>query len=377
MASLRRKDGSPYWFACFTLPNGKQTQRSTKEINQRKALAIALEYERATRVARTERQARKVIDAVYEIIRGEKLERSAAGPFLRQWVADRAHETAPSTHVRYRNTIEQFIVALGSKAEADIREISQRDVLAFRNELAKRVTTSTANLAVKIVRMALRHAMNLNLVDSNVAVGIRPANDGTRGASRRAFSLPEMKRLLAKAHGEWRGMILFGFYAAGQRLMDVATLTWQNVDLERGEISFVTRKTGRRQIIPLAAPLQKYLLSLPAGDDPRAPIFPNAAAVTRSGTLSNQFYEILSDTGLVPARTHQKAASGRSARRAFNELGFHSLRHTATSIMKNAGISSAIVEDIVGHDSSTISAHYTHIDDDAKRHAIKAMPDLE
>ena len=106
-------------------------------------------------------------------------------------------------------------------------------------------------------------------------------------------------------------------------------------------------------------------------------IFPNAAAVTRSGTLSNQFYEILADAGLVPTRTHQKAASGRSARRAFNELGFHSLRHTATSVMKNAGISSAIVEDIVGHDSSAISAHYTHIDDDAKRRAITAMPDLE
>jgi integrase len=377
MASLRRKDGSPYWFACFTLPNGKQTQRSTKEVNQRKALAIAHEFERATRIARTERQARRVIDSLYEIIRGEKLERSAVGPFLQQWVVDKSHETASATHARYKKAIEQFIAVLGPKAEIDIREISQRDVLAFRNALTKRVTTSTANLAVKIVRMALRHAMNLNLVDSNVAVGIRPAKDGTRGASRRAFTLSEMKRLLAKAKGEWRGMILFGFYAAGQRLMDVATITWQNIDLERGEISFVTRKTGRRQIIPLAPPLEKYLSSLPSVDKPKTPIFPKAAAITRSGTLSNQFYEILSDAGLVPVRTHQKARNGRAAKRAFNELGFHSLRHTATSVMKNAGISSAIVEDIVGHDSSAVSAHYTHIDEEAKRTAITAMPNLE
>lgn len=377
MASIRRKDGSPYWYACFTLPTGRQTQRSTKEINQRKAIAIAGEFERATRIARTERQARNVIDSVYEIIRGEKLERSAVSPFLHQWVADKFHETAPATHARYKNAIEQFVAALGPKAEMDIREISQRDVLAFRNALSKRVTTSTANLAVKIVRMALRHAMNLNLVDSNVAVGIRPARDGTRSATRRAFTLPEMNRLLAKAEGEWRGMILFGFYAAGQRLMDVATLTWQNIDLDRGEISFVTRKTGRRQIIPLATPLQKYLLSLPGADDPKAPIFPKVSAVSRSGTLSNQFYEILSDAGLVPVRTHQKTGSGRSKKRAFNELGFHSLRHTATSVMKNAGISSAIVEDIVGHDSSAMSALYTHIDDEAKRRAITAMPDLE
>src|SRR4051794_18071023 len=120
MASLRRKDGSPYWFACFTLPNGKQTQRSTKEVNQRKALAIAHEFGRATRIARTERQARRVIDTLYEIIRGEKLEHSAVGAFLQQWVVDKSHETASATHARYKKAIEQFIAVLGPKAEIDI-----------------------------------------------------------------------------------------------------------------------------------------------------------------------------------------------------------------------------------------------------------------
>ena len=44
--------------------------------------------------------------------------------------------------------------------------------------------------------------------------------------------------------------------------------------------------------------------------------------------------------------------------------------------MKNAGISPAIVQDIIGHDSPAVSAHYTHIEESAKRKAIGAMPDL-
>jgi hypothetical protein len=33
-----------------------------------------------------------------------------------------------------------------------------------------------------------------------------------------------------------------------------------------------------------------------------------------------------------------------------------------------------VVMDIVGHDSGAVSAHYTHIDEDAKRAAIARMP---
>jgi integrase len=171
-------------------------------------------------------------------------------------------------------------------------------------------------------------------------------------------------------------IILFGLYT-GQRLGDIASLTWQNIDLTRAELGLVTRKTKRRVIVPLAAPLEKFLSEVPAGDDPTQPIFPKAAATAkRTGTLSNQFYEIMTDAGLARPRNHVSIGKGRSNRRTFNELSFHSLRHTATSLMKDAGISPAIVQDIIGHESPAISAHYTHIGEPAKRQAIAAMPDV-
>jgi integrase len=93
-------------------------------------------------------------------------------------------------------------------------------------------------------------------------------------SARRAITLPEIKRIL-KACGEdaeWRGLVLFGLYL-GQRLGDLAKLTWRAVNFESGEIAFTTRKTGRRIVLPLVQPLSDYLASLPASDNPNAFIF--------------------------------------------------------------------------------------------------------
>jgi integrase len=69
------------------------------------------------------------------------------------------------------------------------------------------------------------------------------------------------------------------------------------------------------------------------------------------------------DAGMMPAKKW----------RHISEISFHALRHTTTSLMKNAGISPAVVQDIIGHDSEAISAHYTHIDDAAKRSALQKL----
>src|SRR6185503_13130581 len=113
---------------------------------------------------------------------------------------------------------------------------------------------------------------------------------------RRPFTIPELKRILNAANEEWRGMILTGLYT-GLRLGDIAVLTWANVDLQQRELIVSTQKTGRRQILPLATPLLRHLETLPAGDNPTAPLFPSSyeckARNPHGGPLSNQFYGIL------------------------------------------------------------------------------------
>jgi integrase len=176
-------------------------------------------------------------------------------------------------------------------------------------------------------------------------------------------------------------MILAGLYT-GQRLKDLAGLTWNNVDLERNEIRLTTSKTKRRQFIPIAAPFRAYLDELAVGDDPKAPLFPDlypfAVKDGGSARLSDQFYEILVTANLVKERPpkDKSTGKGRDGARTKTEISFHSLRHSATSLLKQAGVSESVARDLIGHDSADVSANYTHTDDASRRTAIDSLPDI-
>ncbi len=379
MASIRQREGTKFWFACLTLPNSRRGQRSTKETNRKRAQQIADKWESATRGRVTARQTQKVIADLYRDITGQRLVFPTVREYFDAWVARKKPETAPSTHRFYHDKARGFLSWLGKRADEQISLIDRQDILDFRAAELKRVAPRSVNHAIKFLRMVFKTAKEDGKYhDENPAGGVKAAK--LRDASRRrGLTIPEIKRILKIANDEWRSLIYFGLYT-GQRLGDLARLTWQNVDLDRDEIRFVSRKTGRTMIIPIAPPLRAHIEKLPAGDDPDQPLHPRAfASVEKSGgvkTLSRQFYELLADTGLTMPKAHRRSedAPGRDGHRELSPISFHSLRHTATSLMKNAGINASVVMDIIGHESEAISAHYTHIDEDTKRRAIAKLP---
>jgi integrase len=382
MASLRKQPKSPFWFACFTLPDGRRTNRSTGTSQKREALTIALKYEDAARQAAAgrfvESRARKVIADIYGMVNTEKLPRSTAEAFLNAWLKRKEIESDERTYERYEGVVKQFTDHLGTRKSSDIVQITAADVTSFRDDASRRVAPGTVNLMLKIIRVAFAQARRDGLLETNPGDRVSLLKR-SRDGQRRPFTLPELRRILEVAGEEWRGMILVGLYT-GQRLGDIAALTWQNVDLQRGEVRFVTEKTGRRQIIPMAAPLQHYIEQLPVGDKPAAPLFPRAFEVVekqgRAGSLSNQFYKILTSAGLAAKKSHHKSGNGRGAQREQNEVSFHSLRHTATSLLKSAGVSDAVAMEFVGHDSKSVSQQYTHIETSALRQAADKLPDV-
>ena len=171
--------------------------------------------------------------------------------------------------------------------------------------------------------------------------------------------------------------MLFGLYV-GQRLGDLAKLTWRAVDLDTGEIAFTTRKTRRRILLPLVQPLADYFASLPTSDNPNVFIFPRAASAKRTASLSNQFREILVEAGLVQPlpRGHKSIGKGRDQAREASEISFHSLRHSAVTMLQAAGVSGFIAREIVGHESAAVSRQYTHLTTDDKRAAMQRLPDV-
>jgi integrase len=330
----------------------------------------------------TEDSARAIIaEGVSDVLRiatGEPMPKASIKSWCETWLKSKEKEIEESTHDRYKVIVTRFIRFLDdTKSARDLSTLQASDITRFRDGEANELSAATANLSVRVVNTCLSEAVRQGLLTINPAVRVKKLK-GSEESKRRAFTLPEIQRIL-KACGddiEWTGLVLFGLYL-GQRLGDLARLTWRAIDLETNEVAFTVRKTGRCIVLPLVQPLVDYLGALPSSDNPNAHIFPNAAKCKHSATLSNQFREVLVEAGLVEPRIHRTTtAKGRSAARETSEISFHSLRHSAVTMLKAAGVSDFMAMQIVGHESSAISRQYSHIGTDDLRRAMERLPDV-
>lgn len=181
---------------------------------------------------------------------------------------------------------------------------------------------------------------------------------------------------------EYRLLLRIGAWT-GLRLKDACLLRWRDVALDRGVISVVpykiARRTNKRVIIPLHADLRARLERDAAGW--RRPeseyVLPNIAENYISNASNNNsgpgqtVGRILKRAGI---ETNVRRDAGAHRKIAVNEYGFHSFRHTFVSFCAAAGVSAAVVQEIVGHNCPAMTRHYTHTGLDAARQAIAALP---
>ncbi|MGO8926850.1 MAG: tyrosine-type recombinase/integrase [Limisphaerales bacterium] len=383
MATVHKTSASPNWLCYYTDRNGKRRTKSTLTRSKRQAASICAKIQSVEDQARTgnitEEKARRVIEKVVGEIMAESgapIERKTVREHFTSWLKAFESEQREGTFIRYQGVVEEFLDFLGGKASRNLAALTAADVERYRDHLQGRVAPSTVNTYLKVIRVGLEKAVKQRVFETNPARLVDNLSTEDRH-ERRAFTLPEIKKLLAVCNDDWKTAVIVGIYT-GLRLGDVQSLTWANLDLQQNELTIRTQKTGRVQILPLAKPLLRHIETLPAGDDPQAPLCPALQGKTVSW-LSNQFYEVMACAGLVQSRgDHQKkeGKAGRSARRQLSPISFHALRHTATSLLKNAGVSDVVARDIIGHESEAVSRNYTHIETETKRAALDKLPDV-
>jgi integrase len=400
MASIHKLPGKPNWCCAFYDPEGFRRLRSTGTENYRIAHTICVNIERAAILARQgrlsnekglkliretcsaieETQGKLAADRAHNILKShvEEFVRIAGGEltsytargWLEAWIAGRT-DASKATVIEYRRIIELFLKFLGARSDRALTMLQPRQVEEFKIHLSKRVSSSTVNKSVKVMKAAFNAAVKNRLLEFNPAEHIEYIQTEVQG--RRPFTSGELKALLKYANAEWRTMILTAFYT-GLRLRDCANLTWRNVELHTNTLNVLTEKTKRRQVLPLADALARHLSGM-AGDDPDCALCATLHNKPASW-LSAQFYEVMVNAGIVEQRGHQSTGKGRDGRREASRVSFHSLRYNTTSALKSSGVSDSVAMDIVGHETASVSHNYTKIDDTAKRDAINRLPDI-
>jgi integrase len=372
------KSKSKYWTACWRDRQGKQHRASTKKTNRKEALKVAEEFEEAALGNKTLQQIQETLVRLHEEATGTKVPRYTVAEYLEEWIKGKGISTKPSTLAFYKGATAKFTEFLQDRATKPLLLISKHDVTAFRNHLASKVSAKTANHGLKCIKMLFKSAKRDGVISEDPSEFVDTVRR-EQGVKKQAFSMDQLRVILRVANEEWRSMIYFGLYT-GQRLADIANLTWSNIDKARRELRLATRKTGKVLILPLAAPLLAHIEGLPSPDDPRAPVHPKAYAILqkqgKSNSLSNQFADLLAAAGLREKKSHKKSKDRTLNLRTVEPLSFHSLRRTATTFMHEAGIPQAVVQAMIGHDSAAVHDLYISVGREALQKAAEAIPKL-
>ena len=380
MGSLHRRKDTKYWWAAWYGPDGRQIYRSTKCTDRTDANKVLATWEGVAHRARaqvlTEEQVRRVAADMFFRATGDTVKRATVKEFLEGWLHRKGLELADSSLAEYRRIAKEFQESIGKRAEKDISLVTPAQASSWRDGLAGRLAAHTVNKAIKALRGAWSQAAKEGLATSNPFKTVDLVKGRkTFETTRRAFTLDELRRILDAASGEWRGIILFGLYT-GQRLSDITGLAWNQIDTAEGVVRFVTGKTGAVLDLPLARPLLDWIGKAKVPKSPNAPVFPEADACTVSQN-SKAFAKVLVAAGLrKELPSHTGTGKGRNAKREASEVTFHCLRHTATSLLKNAGVSDVVAMEIIGHKTEAVSRTYTHIESQTMKRAIEALPDV-
>ena len=379
---------SPFWVCAYTAADGRRLKKSTKvritpsrgdkktaaELRE-DAMSVCISWSRLADAGRgrniTETQARRVVAEIYEQSTGDALHFQNCRDWLQNWLASKDGTTAQATLIKYRQVIEDFIEHLKDKALKPLGAISPADIISFQKSMRDRkLAASTINLAIKkTLNAPFAEAHKLGYIPVNPVAGVKSLKDDVK-VHRDIFTAEQINSLLKEAREtDWEGAILCGV-TTGLRLGDIANLAWKSVDLDRRLLETQTQKTRQVMTIPLHRDFLVWLNGRTRGIG-NAPIFPGLFGRKSGGCngLSVQFAKLLQRVGVKGRMIRSGEGSGHRT----SSLTFHSLRHTFTSAMANAGVHPDLRRKLTGHSDDTVHARYSHHEIETLREAIEKV----
>lgn len=299
----------------------------------------------------------------------------SAGKFLLGWLESRRNKRGAVE--RDGVAVRRFLDFLGDGRNMVLTAVNKGMAKNFVEQELERVSVGTVIRYVSTLSGAFNVAVDRELIPRNPFRGVMPskADHQAEKQLRGAFTMDEVKMILDRFPGEWPDMVRVCLYTGGQRLGDIATLKWSQIDLEHSFLFMTTQKSRRRMNKPIIDPLRDVLerrLACRVNEF----VFPLAAmkhaqAGGRSDKLSTEFTSLLRQHGIVKDAFEEVKGD----RHKLASKSFHSLRATAVTVLRLAGVPADLCRYIVGHDSEEIERVYFRPDSAHVQEAMSKIAD--
>lgn len=288
------------------------------------------------------------------------------------------HPSAPTISPKHRKTYHSVLNMLTNFASqiqvetvADVtEEVAQSFLTYYWN---RGISPKTYNSVLDILRCVFR-LMNK---DSNPFDGFKKKACHTE--ERVAFTVEQLQQIwdtlnspdYHMLHKEEMIVLYKLALYTGARCGDLCLLRWSSVDMQNWVIRFMPHKTAHSSHKIVEIPFDNYLYEvLSPLDQSTEYVLPNIAHRYQhnSGGISRDTKKLLLAAGLKP---NDPGTTRRVL--AVSRMGFHAFRHTAASIMIRKGVNPLVVQDLLGHTSINMTAHYTHVNMETKREALQNL----
>lgn len=354
----RRLDG--YWCGAVSLENGKRQIVYAKTQNE------------AARKVRAMVKARE--DGV--VVAGGRL---AVGIYLAKWIEGARSSVRGSTFRRYEQLVRVHLIPRLGRIQ--LAKLSPADLTAmYAAMVTEGLAPRTAGHAHRVLGRALREAEVSGLITRNVARLVRPPR--VPHQEMRTLSGQQARVLIDSAAGERLGALYVVALASGARLGELLALRWQDVDTERGAIRITrtltrtehgmeigeTKTASSRRTIPLGraamASLRTHRLAqaeerlrngLGKAADDDLVFADQLGRPVDAPHVSHAFHTVLARAGLPRVR-------------------FHDLRHTAATLLLEAGLHPRVVAERLGHSTPALVLNvYGHVTERMQEQATAVL----
>lgn len=312
-----------------------------------------------------------------EQLKRMKTSRQTLGEYLEYWF-EHVHRLSVrlSTYVQHRSILDSHILpALG---HIPIQKLTARDVQQFVSRLQDHLVAGRVKSIYTLLHKALRHAVNEDILASNVCDRVILPREET--SERPVLNPSQAQKLVQAAKGSQFETLLIVALTTGLRHGELRALKWQDIDFDREELSVrhsashicgygtvesEPKSRRSRRVIALPAfaldALKNHRVNqleqrLKAGSrwKERNLVFPSSTGnYFVKNTLYRNFYALLDQAALPHIRLHD-------------------LRHSAATILLAMGVNIKVVQEILGHSNVSLTLKvYGHVLPGMQEEAMK------
>lgn len=238
---------------------------------------------------------------------------------------------------------------LGSKVPADLVTL---DVTRLKTKVLKDHAPQTAKHVLALLKRVIRFGVKAGLVDppSPRRFTIEmPTFDNQKTETLSDEQLSALLSAAAADENQKAGALVLLALATGLRRSEMLRMRWQDVDFDAGFITLPKTKSGKIQRVPLNDLVVEVLNGMPRTAEH---IFPGG----KEGEHVQNIYPAL-------RRIRERAGLPKTTR------PLHAWRHVYASRLTSAGESLFVVQRLLRHSDSRMTARYSHLADETLRRA--------